>query len=814
MSENFRYLLADLVFYKALKDVVILWHCFLVSYCYLLLLAHAQTSSTDPSEIDALRAARNSLIDPYNNLRNWDKGDPCTSNWTGVLCYDTVSTDGYWHVQELRLLNMNLSGNLAPQLGQLSQLEILDFMWNELNGNIPKEIGNISPLKPLLLNGNKLSGSLPDELGYLSHLDRLQLDENEISGPIPKSHSNLSKVKHLHFNNSISGQIPSKLSNLSDLPCGVNNNLSGNLPPGLSKLPHQLDNNNFNGCEIPATYGNISKLAKLSLRNCSLHGAVPHFSSIPNLYHLDLSRNYLTGDIPSKFPVNMTTIDLSDNRLNGTIPGSLSNLPVLQRLSVENNLFTGSVPTNIWQKCPSTQWNFGNLLISLFRVHKKCSDLRNNSLSEIVGKLNPPHNVTLRLGGNPVCINANLPNNFCGSEAEGGRTSESSNYTVTCQIQECPVDDFFEPVPASPVPCYCAAPLRIVYRHKSPSFSFFLPYIYPFEKYLTCDLKLDLYQLYIDSFVWEEGRLRMYLKLFPAWNESHAHIFNQTEVQRIKGKFTSWNFFGSELFGPYELLNFTLLGPYSENTFDTQRKRISEGVWVAIILSAIASTVVASTIVTLLIARMYYILSEFVKETITSMKIDGVKFFTFREMAMATNNFSSLAQVGQGGYGKVYRGILSDNKIVAIKRAEQGSLQGQKEFLTEITLLSRLHHRNLVSLVGYCDEEGVKILVYEFMPNGTFGTANAKEKLSFGMRLNIPLGSARGILYLHTEANPPVFHRDIKASNILLDSRLTAKVADFGLSRLASVPNDEGNLPNHVSTVVEGTPVCLTLLHA
>ncbi|KAF2306608.1 hypothetical protein GH714_019761 [Hevea brasiliensis] len=168
-------------------------------------------------EVDALRAARNSLIDPYNNLRNWDKGDPCTSNWTGVLCYDTVSTDGYWHVQELRLLNMNLSGNLAPQLGQLSQLEILDFMWNELNGNIPKEIGNISPLKLLLLNGNKLSGSLPDELGYLSHLDRLQLDENEISGPIPKSHSNLSKVKHLHFNNSISGQIPSKLSNLSDL---------------------------------------------------------------------------------------------------------------------------------------------------------------------------------------------------------------------------------------------------------------------------------------------------------------------------------------------------------------------------------------------------------------------------------------------------------------------------------------------------------------------------------------------------------------------------------------------------------------------
>ena len=86
-------------------------------------------------------------------------------------------------------------------------------------------------------------------------------------------------------------------------------------------------------------------------------------------------------------------------------------------------------------------------------------------------------------------------------------------------------------------------------------------------------------------------------------------------------------------------------------------------------------------------------------------------------------------------------------------------------------------------------------------------TAKAKKNLNFAMRLKIALGSAKGILYLHTEANPPVFHRDIKATNILLDAKLTAKVADFGLSRLAPVLDDEGNLPNHVSTIVKGTPV-------
>lgn len=91
------------------------------------------------------------------------------------------------------------------------------------------------------------------------------------------------------------------------------------------------------------------------------------------------------------------------------------------------------------------------------------------------------------------------------------------------------------------------------------------------------------------------------------------------------------------------------------------------------------------------------------------MKIDGVRDFTYREMALATDNFNDSTQVGQGGYGRVYKGILYDNTVVAIKRAQEGSLQGQKEFLTEIQLLSRLHHRNLVSLIGYCAEEGEQV---------------------------------------------------------------------------------------------------------
>ncbi|KAK9920195.1 hypothetical protein M0R45_028754 [Rubus argutus] len=788
------------------------WGCLITLSCScFILLAAAQV--TNPSEVDALRAVKSSLIDSRDHLRNWNKGDPCNSNWTGVLCIGSAGTDGYLHIQELQLLSMNLSGTLAPELGKLSQLLILDFMWNNLSGTIPKEIGNITSLELLLLNGNKLSGSLPDELGYLANLTRLQVDENHISGPIPKSFVNLSSVRHIHMNNnSFSGRIPSELSKISTLLHLLldNNNLSGHLPPEFSNITGlrilQLDNNNFMGNEIPAAYGNLSRLAKLSLRNCSLQGAIPDFSQIPNLSYLDLSWNHLTGPIPShKLSDNMTTIDLSDNNLNGSIPESFSHLPRLQNLSLENNLLTGSVPA-IWVN------------ISFSTRARLSLDLRNNSLYSILGELNPPANVTLRLEGNPICKNASIENTglFCQSEARDGIPEVSINSTqqMICPSQECPVDNFYEYAPSSPVPCYCALPIIIEYRLKSPSFSYFPPHIQQFEAYITGSLKLEIYQLSISSCVWEKGpRLRMKLKFFPVYGDSHRFMFNESEVLRIRGNFTSWGFRQNDFFGPYELLNFTLPGPYSNIIVETRRTSISKGVLATVIIGTIASVVSISAIVMLLITRRTRNRntppSRRHSSSKISRRIDGVKAFTFKEMTLATRNFDSATQLGRGGYGRVYKGILSDETIVAIKRAEEGSLQGEKEFLTEIELLSRLHHRNLVSLVGYCEEEEEQMLVYEFMPNGTLRdwlSDKIKGSLDFSMRLRIALGSAKGILYLHTEANPPIFHRDIKATNILLDSNYTAKVADFGLSRLAPVQDDGGNAPTYVSTVVRGTP--------
>ncbi|XVE80709.1 hypothetical protein DITRI_Ditri15bG0002500 [Diplodiscus trichospermus] len=774
----------------------------LVSYCFAFL---ASGQLTYPPEVDALNAIQHKLRDPGKNLRNWRKGDPCLSSWTGVIC-STIQDDGYLHVQELRMLNLNLSGNLPPELGQLSNLTTLNFMWNNLTGSIPKEIGNIKSLQFLLLSGNQLSGPFADELGYLPRLQIFQVDWNQISGPLPSSFANLISCGHFHMNNnSISGQIPMELSTMPLLEHFLldNNNLSGYLPRQFSQMPNlkiiQLDNNNFGGTQIPRSYGNISTLVKLSLRNCNLEGAIPDFSRIAPLRYLDLSHNQLTGEIPrNKLSDNMTAIVLSYNLLNGSIPSNFSGLPQLQELSLESNLLSGDVPSNIWQNL-----NFTATIII---------DFRNNSLSNISGSIDPPANVTVRLEGNPVCTLANQLNiaPFCGNTSgdDDFVPGSSSNSNGSCKPQWCPLSDGYEFVPGTD--CFCAAPLGVELRLITPSFIDFRPINYSYRVYITSNFRLDFHQLIVQSFIWERGpRLWLFLKFFPQYVNYTAR-FNESEVNQIIDTLATFSFPANDTFGPYELIKL-VPGLYSNVVLQHSNSGTNKAALVGIILGSISLVVAISVAIMVLHKRRTKSGHEVLKKLSTvkvPIRTENVKEFSFVELEEATIGFKDTSQVGQGGYGKVYKGILANGTVVAIKRARQGSLQNQSEFITEIELLSRLHHRNLVSLVGYCREQDEQMLVYEFMPNGSLHdllSDRYRHTLSFPMRLRIALGSAKGILYLHTEADPPIFHRDIKANNILLDFKFTPKVSDFGISRVAPVPDAEGDSA-HVSTAVKGTP--------
>lgn len=183
----------------------------------------------------------------------------------------------------------------------------------------------------------------------------------------------------------------------------------------------------------------------------------------------------------------------------------------------------------------------------------------------------------------------------------------------------------------------------------------------------------------------------------------------------------------------------------------------------------------------------------------------SAKTFNIKDIERATANFDASRILGEGGFGLVYRGILDDGRKVAVKVLKRDDQHGSREFLAEVEMLSRLHHRNLVILIGICIENHIRCLVYELVPNGSVeshlhGVDRETDPLDWGARMKIAFGAARGLAYLHEDSSPCVIHRDFKASNILLEHDFTPKVSDFGLARTGL---DEQN--KHISTHVMGT---------
>ncbi|XP_070671094.1 proline-rich receptor-like protein kinase PERK12 isoform X3 [Malus domestica] len=176
--------------------------------------------------------------------------------------------------------------------------------------------------------------------------------------------------------------------------------------------------------------------------------------------------------------------------------------------------------------------------------------------------------------------------------------------------------------------------------------------------------------------------------------------------------------------------------------------------------------------------------------------------FTYEELMEITNGFSRQNVLGEGGFGCVYKGWMPDGRVVAVKQLKAGSGQGEKEFRAEVEIISRVHHRYLLSLVGYCISEQQRLLIYEFVPNKTLEHhlhGAGMPVLEWTKRLKVALGSAKGLAYLHEDCHPKIIHRDIKSANILLDDAFEAQVADFGLAKLTNDMN------THVSTRVMGT---------
>ncbi|KAK2993636.1 hypothetical protein RJ640_019276 [Escallonia rubra] len=718
--------------------------------------------------------ALNALKEAWENTPpSWVGSDPC-AGWEGIRCTNS-------RVTSITLASMGLIGQLSGDIQSLSELQTLDLSYNKgLTGPVPPAIGTLKKLSNLSLNSNSFIGSIPASIGNLSNLYWLDLADNKLSGKIPVSTGTtpgldmLVKAKHFHFGrNQLSGEIPSQLFNSK-----------------LALIHVLFENNNLNG-SIPSTLGLVQTLEVLRLDRNLLSGPVPsNLNNLTRVNELDMSNNsFESSDVPPWFSTlqSLTTLNMEQTQLQGKLPVDFFSIPQLQTTVLRNNQLNGTLDIG-----PS----HSNQL--------QLVDLQNNRITDFTQRAG--YDNELILVGNPFCLESGGIAKYCTLPQQSN--SSYSTPPANCVPSSCISDQISSPN------CSCAYPYTGTLSFRAPSFSDLGNSSIYTSLQGALTQSFHTHQLPVDSVSLSnptknlDDYLVMSLKIFP----SGQAYFNRTGISGIGFVLSNQTFKPPPTFGPFFFIgsNYGYFAGVSEG----KPKSSNNGI-------AIGAAVGGSALVLLLVLAGVYAFSQKKRAERANKQnhpfaswdgsknsggvpqLKGARCFSFDELKKWTNNFSEANNIGSGGYGMVYRGTLPSGQLVAIKRAQQGSTQGGHEFKTEIELLSRVHHKNVVGLVGFCFEQAEQMLVYEFIANGTLRESllgKSGIRLDWSRRLRIAIGAAKGIQYLHDLADPPIIHRDIKSNNILLDERLNAKVADFGLSKpLGDV--DKG----HVTTQVKGT---------
>ncbi|KAK7387637.1 hypothetical protein VNO78_22424 [Psophocarpus tetragonolobus] len=782
-----------------------------------LLVAEGGTADEDLSTLLSLK-------DTWKNTPpNWVGSDPC-DDWDGIKCKNS-------RITSITLASTGLAGGLSGDIGSLSELETLDLSYNkDLTGPLPQSIGELKKLTTLILVGCKFTGPIPGSIGKLQALLYLSLNSNSFSGAIPHSIGNLSKLHWLDLaENQLEGNIPVSSGDISGLDklhhakhfhLGKNN-LSGSIPPQLfsseMELIHLLLESNQLTGDIPPTLGLVQSLEVVRLDTNSLRGSVPpNINNLTNVQDLYLSNNKLTGSLPNLTGMNaLSYLDMSNNSLEPLdFPGWFSTLNSLTTLKMENTQLQGQVPSSLFglvnlqtvvlkDNKINGSLDFG----SSYSNRLQLVDLETNSIDSFKQNDIVP-NFKIILKDNPICQESDKiqTSSYCFPSQPNVSYSTPPN---NCQPGACSSEQIPSPN------CICSYPYTGILAFRSPSFSDLenKTHYLMLEEFLMRSFKSHFVSVDSVSLSNPTKDSTQYLKLNLQVFPSGQDHFNRTGISSTGFLLSNQTFKPPKDFGPFYFLA-DKYDHFGNSGFSVSSKSSNIGI---IIGAAVGGSVL---LLLLLLAGLYAFRQkkraekaigqsnpfrrwDTVESNSEVPQLKEARLFSFEELKKYTKNFSQLNDIGSGGFGKVYKGSLPNGKLIAIKRAKKESMQGKLEFKAEIELLSRVHHKNLVSIVGFCFDQGEQMLVYEYVPNGTLKDALSGKsgiRLDWIRRVKVALGTARGLAYLHELVNPPIIHRDIKSNNILLDDRLNAKVADFGLSK--SILDCE---KDHVTTQVKGT---------
>ncbi|XP_021736226.1 probable LRR receptor-like serine/threonine-protein kinase At1g53430 isoform X1 [Chenopodium quinoa] len=749
--------------------------------------------------------------------------------FTNVTCDCTFNSGTVCHVTNIQLKGLNLTGYLPEEFGNLTQLQEIDLARNYVHGTIPKTLSKI-PLVTLSLVVNRMTGPIPKEIGQISTLEELMLEDNRLGGPLPKSLGNLKSLRRMVLAaNFFNGTIPEtfvNLKNLTELRL-TGNLITGKIPDFLGTLTNlnafDIQGTSLEG-SIPSTFSSLKNLTILRisdlnarsitfpnltimenlqylvLRNCSITGPIPDFiGNLPNLKLLDLSYNQLSGQIPESMQnlQKLGYLFLTNNSFSGPLPGWI--LYSRQNYDVSYNNFTGSSPA-------SCQQSNVNLVASY-------SSAKTNKVSWCLRRDLPCSNkpqyysMSINCGGNKMSFRGNEydedstpggPSTFFASGEKWAYSStgsflyddkasflamETSNPNVTGIYQTARL-----------------APLSLKYYGLCLIPGSYNVKLHFAEIMFADDRTFDnIGRRFFDVAI--QGNIK--LKDFNIEAEAGGAGKEITKAFDVFVNGTTLEIFlywsgrgttGSPDRGVY--------GPLISGITVTPNFKVKKGLSVG----AIVGIVLASCAIFLSILVILWMKSCFGGKSQENEELRrlGTGYFTLRQIKAATNDFDLRNKIGEGGFGPVFKGVLPDGKVIAVKQLSSKSKQGNREFVNEIGMISALQHPNLVKLYGCCIEGKELLLVYEYMENNSlaralFGKENQKLHLDWQTRMRICLGITRGLAYLHEESRLKIVHRDIKATNVLLDKALNAKISDFGLAKLDEDEN------THISTRIAGT---------